>query len=81
MSSLEFESAALGCDLPENDERADYLRAALTEGADGPIATPFPQQDSSMLVPLARAGCLLVREPFEPAQRAGSPCRIIRLGL
>lgn len=76
-----IESAALGGDLPENDERADYLRAALTQGSDGPIATPFPQQDSSMLVPLAKAGCLLVREPFEPAQRAGSPCRIIRLGL
>jgi hypothetical protein len=34
-----------------------------------------------MLVPLAKAGCLVVREPFEPAQRAGGPCRIIRLGL
>jgi molybdopterin molybdotransferase len=76
-----IESAVLGCDLPENDERADYLRADLTQGPDGPVATPFSQQDSSMLVPLAKAGCLLVREPFEPAQRAGGPCRIIRLGL
>jgi molybdopterin molybdotransferase len=76
-----IESAALGCDLPENDERADYLRATLTAAADGPIATPFPQQDSSMLTPLAKAGCLLVREPFDPPQRAGSRCRIIRLGL
>ncbi len=73
------ESAILGCDLPENDERADYLRATLTPGPDGPVATPFQQQDSSMLVPLARAGCLLVREPHAPAARAGSRCAILRL--
>ena len=74
--------AALGCELPENDERADYLRATLTEGSDGvPIATPAPTQDSSMLTPLARADCLLVREPHAPAAKAGSPCTIIKLGL
>jgi molybdopterin molybdotransferase len=76
-----IESAVLGCDLPENDERADYLRATLTAGPDGPVATPFQQQDSSMLAPLAKAGCLLVREPFDPPQHAGGRCRIIRLGL
>src|SRR6185369_2502705 len=76
-----IESAVLGCDLPENDERADYLRATLTPGPDGPVATPFAQQDSSMLVPLAKAGCLLVREPHEAAARAGSRCNILKLGL
>jgi molybdopterin molybdotransferase len=75
-----IEQAWLGCDLPENDERADYLRATLTAGPDGPVATPFPQQDSSMLVPLAKAGCLLVRAPFEPASRTGSRCNILKLG-
>ncbi len=29
------EAAVLGGDLPENDERADYLRATLTTGSDG----------------------------------------------
>ncbi len=76
-----IEPAILGCDLPENDERADYLRAALTTGPDGPVATPFPQQDSSMLVPLAKADCLLVRAPHEPAARAGGRCRILKLDL
>jgi molybdopterin molybdotransferase len=76
-----IESALLGCDLPENDERADYLRATLTDGPDGPVATPFSQQDSSMLVPLAKAGCLLVREPHEAAAKAGSRCSILKLGL
>ena len=74
--------AALGRDLPANDERADYLRATLAEGPDGvPVATPAPVQDSSMLTPLARADCLLVREPHAPAAKAGSRCIIIKLGL
>ncbi len=77
-----LEPAVLGCDLPENDERADYLRASLCAGADGvPVATPFPVQDSSMLMPLAEAGCLVVREPFAPAAKAGSRCAILKLGL
>ena len=35
------ESAALGCDLPENDWRANYLRATVSEGPEGSVATPF----------------------------------------
>ena len=34
-----------------------------------------------MLAPLAKADCLLIREPFAPAAKAGSRCEIIRLGL
>jgi molybdopterin molybdotransferase len=76
------ESAVLGGDLPENDERADYLRATLADGADGSqIATALPLQDSSMLGPLANADCLLIREAHAPAARAGSPCTILKLGL
>ena len=69
------ESAVLGRDLPDNDERADYLRATLRAGADGTlVATPFPIQDFSMLAPLAKADCLVIREPFAPAAPAGSRC-------
>ncbi len=76
------ETAVLGADLPANDERADYLRATLTVGADGQaIARPASRQDSSMLVPLARADCLLLREPHADAAPAGSRCSIIKLGL
>jgi len=72
--------ARLGCDLPANDERADYLRATLAPGPDGvPVATPAPVQDSSMLTKLARADCLLIREPHAPAAKAGEPCSIITL--
>ncbi len=72
------ESAVLGCDLPENDERADYLRSTLKVGPKGPVATPFPVQDSSMIRPLAKADCLVIREPYEPAAKAGSQCRIVK---
>jgi len=72
------ETAALGCDLPENDERADYLRSTLRNGGNGLVATPFPVQDSSMMAPLAKADCLLIREPHAPPAKAGSPCTIVR---
>jgi molybdopterin molybdotransferase len=75
------EQAILGRDLPENDERADYLRATLDMGADGLIATPVENQDSSLMAPLARAGCLLIREPHAPAAKAGSRCRILKFGF
>jgi molybdopterin molybdotransferase len=75
-----LDPARLGCDLPANDERADYLRATLAPGPDGmPVATPAPVQDSSMLTRLARADCLLIREPHAPAAKAGEPCSIITL--
>jgi molybdopterin molybdotransferase len=76
--ALKIESALLGCDLPENDERADYLRATLEDGPHGLVATPFTIQDSSMMVPLAKADCLVIREPYEPAEKAGSTCRIVK---
>jgi molybdopterin molybdotransferase len=73
-----IESASLGCDMPANDERADYLRATLKPGIDGPIATPFPIQDSSMMLPLSQANCLVIREPYAPPAKAGSECRIVK---
>jgi molybdopterin molybdotransferase len=77
-----LESAVLGRDLAENDERTDYLRAQLDARADGTlVATPFDLQDSSLLVPLAKADCFLVREPYAAAAKCGTQCRIIKLGL
>jgi molybdopterin molybdotransferase len=75
------EPAILGSDLKENDDRQDYLRAALDTGGDGlPKASALPVQDSSGLVMLAKADCLIVRPPFAPAGKAGDRCRIINLG-
>jgi len=75
------EAARLGCDLPANDERQDYLRATLAIDADGLIATPLPNQDSSLMTPLAKADCLLIRAPYAPPAAAGSDCVILKLGL
>jgi molybdopterin molybdotransferase len=72
------ESAVLGCDLPANDERDDYLRATLRQSPDGLVAMPFPVQDSSMMAPLAKADCLVIREPYAPAAGAGSRCAIVK---
>jgi molybdopterin molybdotransferase len=77
-----IESAVLGRDLAENDERTDYLRAQLDVGADGTlVATPFDLQDSSLLAPLAKADCFVVREPYATAAKSGTRCGVIRLAL
>jgi molybdopterin molybdotransferase len=75
------EQALLGRDMPANDERADYIRATLEPGPQGPVAMPLPDQDSSLMAPLATADCLLIRPPGAPAQAAGSPCVILKLAL
>jgi molybdopterin molybdotransferase len=74
------ENALLGSDLPENDERADYLRARLSRSMRGAlVATPFPLQDSSLTRVLSDADCLVLREPFAVKALAGSPCVILKL--
>ncbi len=73
------EQGVLGRDLPQNDEREEYMRATLALRDGTWVATPFPNQDSSMLVPLAAADCLVVRERHAPAAPAGSPCQFVKL--
>lgn len=74
------EAARLGRDMPENDQRQDYLRARIETAPDRlPVAHPENRQDSSMLSVLGSSEALLVRAPHAPAAKAGDPCRIIRL--
>ncbi|CTQ64150.1 molybdopterin molybdotransferase MoeA [Roseibium alexandrii] len=66
--------------IGENDRRQDYVRAMLSEDADGRlIAAPFPKQDSSMLALLAKSGGLIVRPPFAPAEPAGTVVPVLVL--
>lgn len=72
--------ARLGADLAANDERQDHLRARLTRTSSGEIiATPFGDQDSSLLSVYALADALILRVPHAPAAKAGETCRILRL--
>lgn len=74
------EPAVLGRDMPENDQRQDYLRARIETAPDRlPVVHPENRQDSSMLSVLGSSEALLVRAPHAPAAKAGEPCRIIRL--
>ncbi len=74
------ESALLGRDVGENDQREDYLRARLERRADGAlVAIPVGHQDSSLLANLAAARALVIRAPFAKAAATGSVCEILRL--
>ena len=71
-------SARLGCELPENDRRQDYLRSRLERNADGhAVATPFNLQDSSVMSGLAGADCLVIRPPHAPAAVEGDVVEIV----
>ena len=65
----------LGEDLAPNGPRTDYLRAAIRDGK----AYAAAIQDSSMLLTLARATCLIVRQAHAPAAFAGDSAEILDL--
>ena len=72
--------AHLGCDLPANDQRQDYLRAdSATNEAGDLVVTPFEKQDSSMLSRLAQADCLIIRPPHAEPAKAGDRVEILPL--
>jgi molybdopterin molybdotransferase len=76
------EPAILGKALRGNDSRQDFLRARLRPNEAGlPIATPFEEQDSSLLRILAHSQCLVLREPHAKPALTGDPCRIMRLAF
>jgi molybdopterin molybdotransferase len=80
--ALETESALLGRDLPANDERAEYLRAGCEKNDAGfMVATPFGNQDSSVMSRLSAANCLVVRPPFAPAAKMGEACSVVKLAF
>lgn len=75
----DIRDARLAVPMAENDLRQDYVRAVIGDGPNGPTATPFSVQDSSMLRMLADANGLIVREPFAPAAEAGDICKVLML--
>jgi len=74
-----FDRAILGEAMPANDRREDYVRGILEEHGRNWVVRPFPSQDSSMLMTLARANALIQRPSFAPPAREGDEVDIIRL--
>ena len=71
-------SATITSDLPENDQRQDYMRARLGIGDGGlTIVCPAKRQDSSMMATLAYADAFIVRPPFDPPITAGNIVSIL----
>lgn len=68
-------SRAIGANGP----RQHYMRATLVDRGAGAMALvePVPSQDSSLMSPLARADCLIVRAAGAPAAAAGSAVDIL----
>ena len=72
--------AKLGADIPANDQRQDYLRATITHTEDGArIATAATRQDSSMQRVMREAKCLIIRQPYAAAAKAGDIVPILLL--
>jgi len=79
-TGVDRQTARLGQDLPENDQRQDYLRASLSAGTDGDrVATPLGKQDSAMLARFSEAHCLIVRPPFAKSAKTGDLVEILPL--
>ena len=80
-TTIPMAKAKLGRAVKANNFREDFLRATLTQDAQGePIATPLPVQDSSMLSVLAGADCLVRRPPNATPCAAGEWVPIVPLG-
>jgi molybdopterin molybdotransferase len=73
-------SARLAAPMPKNGFREHYARATLEVDANGEaLVRPVPNQDSSLLVPLAAADALIVQPPHAPAWPAGTMVELLLL--
>ena len=74
------QTATLGTELAANGKRAHYLRATVTRQDGGPlIATPYDNQDSSLLHPFLSANALILREVNAPALERGASVEVVML--
>ena len=73
-----WRSAVLGRALPPNGDREQYMRATLV-GESSLVATPFEQQDSSLVSRYAGADALVLRRPNAPEAQKGEACDVIML--
>lgn len=79
--ALPLRPAVLGVDLPENDEREDWLRGFVEGTTEEGLfrVVPAPRQDSSMYRTFALADVLIRRPRFDPPRRAGERVEVVEL--
>jgi molybdopterin molybdotransferase len=74
------EPAVAGSALPIGGPRQEYLRATLAYDENGRmVATPQPDQDSSLNSVLSQSQVLIIRPARAPACEAGAHLRFLRL--
>jgi molybdopterin molybdotransferase len=70
--------ALLAEPAPANGPRDHYMRAVLASGPDGALhATPFANQDSSLVTVMARSNVLLRRPPGAAASDEGETVEVV----
>lgn len=75
-----FVDAVLETPMRANDQRQDYVRAAIRYSDNGTaLVRPFDLQDSSMLSVLAASDGLIVRPPHAPSLDIGDTARVLML--
>jgi molybdopterin molybdotransferase len=77
--AADIREAELGSAMEANDLRQDYVRAVISQGPRGLVATPFGIQDSSMLKILADSNGLIIRPPHAAEAPAGSAVSVLML--
>lgn len=71
------QQARLAAPVGVNGPRQHYLRGVLEPGETGTQVTAIERQDSSLLVPLCEANCLIVRPPRAPAAEIGENVTVL----
>lgn len=76
-----FVQAALETSLDRNGPRTQFMRSQVRIDAGGQlVATPAPNQDSSLIRPLAASNALIQRDPDAPTAAAGQTVSILLVG-
>ncbi len=77
--ALRMERARLAAPLPPVGPREHWMRARLDWDDAGPVATPFSDQDSSLVTVFAKADALLRRPAGASGAKLGDAVEMLRL--
>jgi molybdopterin molybdotransferase len=78
-TELPLETARLSIGLPSTGPREHWMRATLSWTETGAVATPFADQESSLVTVFAESTALLRRPAGAPAADAGDAVAVLRL--